>query len=182
MMQVLMTNATPFSSESEDQGKDLRSEAEDTVCQANLEEDKQENNQDALGKSEHESGKMEPEVEKSDSEASGEEEQEEESTEKRTQEAQVRPWSFNIHVLRTAAPSGRSPIFICLFGVFLQEQESKSIKLEDLLEQEKPSVFVEIDLGDHAEEDQDQLGVLHSILHKKKGEGERVAALEKGCR
>nr|KAF6427224.1 hypothetical protein HJG63_001690 [Rousettus aegyptiacus] len=122
MMQVLMTNATPFSSESEDQGKDLRSEAEDTVCQANLEEDKQENNQDALGKSEHESGKMEPEVEKSDSEASGEEEQEEESTEKRTQEA--------------------------------QEQESKSIKLEDLLEQEarKPSVFVEIDLGDHAEE------------------------------
>lgn len=31
MMQVLMTNATPFSSESEDQGKDLRSEAEDTV-------------------------------------------------------------------------------------------------------------------------------------------------------
>lgn len=28
-------------------------------------------------------------------------------------------------------------------------------------------------------QDQDQLGVLHSILHKKKGEGERVAALEK---
>ncbi|ELK14865.1 hypothetical protein PAL_GLEAN10013680 [Pteropus alecto] len=69
-------------------------------CQANLEEDKQEKNQDALGKSDHESGKMEPEVEKSDSEASGEEEQEEEeSTEKRTQEAKVRPWSFNIHVL-----------------------------------------------------------------------------------
>ncbi|XP_039734682.1 uncharacterized protein C13orf46 homolog isoform X1 [Pteropus medius] len=106
--------------ESEDQGKDLRSEAEDTICQANLEEDKQEKNQDALGKSDHESGKMEPEVEKSDSEASGEEEQEEESTEKRTQEA--------------------------------KEQDSKSIKLEDLLEKEKPSVFVEIDLGDHAEE------------------------------
>lgn len=84
---------------------------------------------------------MEPEVEKSDSEASGEEEQEEESTEKRTQEAQVRPWSFNIHVLRTAAPSGRSPIFICLFGVFLQEQESKSIKLEDLLEQEARAFY-----------------------------------------
>lgn len=79
---------------------------------------------------------MEPEVKKSDSEASGEEEQEEESTEKHTQEAKVRPWSFNIHVLCTAAPSGRSPIFICLFVVFLQEQESKSIKLEDLLEKE----------------------------------------------
>lgn len=31
MTQVLMTNITPSSSESEDQGKDLRSEAEDTI-------------------------------------------------------------------------------------------------------------------------------------------------------
>ncbi|XP_039734685.1 uncharacterized protein C13orf46 homolog isoform X2 [Pteropus medius] len=113
--------------ESEDQGKDLRSEAEDTICQANLEEDKQEKNQDALGKSDHESGKMEPEVEKSDSEASGEEEQEEESTEKRTQEA--------------------------------KEQDSKSIKLEDLLEKEVVTCAVkeekrsQVDMGDLSEDE-----------------------------
>ncbi|XP_019500302.1 PREDICTED: uncharacterized protein LOC109383916 [Hipposideros armiger] len=112
-----MTNTVPSSSESEDQGKDLRSNAEDTICQANLQEDKQEEHQDALGKPDHESGKMEPEVEKSDSEASDEEEQEGENTDNCT-----------------------------------QEQELESIELEDLLEKEKPSVFVEIDLGEHAEE------------------------------
>lgn len=64
---------------------------------------------------------MESEVEKSDSEASGEEELEGgENTDKCLQEA--------------------------------KEQESESIKVEDLLEKEKPSVFVEIDLGGHAEE------------------------------
>ncbi|KAK1341915.1 hypothetical protein QTO34_016666 [Cnephaeus nilssonii] len=91
--------------ESEDQGKDLKSNAEDTVCQANLEEDQQEKDQDALEKLDHESGKPEPEAEKSDSEASDQEEHEEdEHTDKCSQEAK------------------------------------------------KPSMFVEIDLGDHAEE------------------------------
>ncbi|KAM6178233.1 uncharacterized protein C13orf46 homolog [Rhynchocyon petersi] len=33
-----------------------------------------------------------------------------------------------------------------------KEQELASIKVDDLLEREKPSTFVEIDLGDHAEE------------------------------
>nr|XP_021523569.1 uncharacterized protein LOC105729773 [Aotus nancymaae] len=33
-----------------------------------------------------------------------------------------------------------------------EEQEAESIKLNDLQEREKPSVFVEIDLGDRAEE------------------------------
>ncbi|XP_076991083.1 uncharacterized protein C13orf46 homolog [Tamandua tetradactyla] len=33
-----------------------------------------------------------------------------------------------------------------------KEQEVKSAKLDDFLETEKPSTFVEIDLGDHAEE------------------------------
>ncbi|XP_028004567.2 uncharacterized protein C13orf46 homolog [Eptesicus fuscus] len=107
--------------ESEDQGKDLKSNAEDTVCQANLEEDQQEKDQDALEKLDHESGKPEPEAEKSDSEASDQEEHEEdEHADKCSQEA--------------------------------KEQELESIKLEDLLEKEKPSMFVEIDLGDHAEE------------------------------
>uniref|UniRef100_A0A671F6M6 Chromosome 13 open reading frame 46 n=1 Tax=Rhinolophus ferrumequinum TaxID=59479 RepID=A0A671F6M6_RHIFE len=106
--------------ESEDQEKDLRSDAKDTICQANLKEDNQERIR-ILGKSDHEHGKMEPEVEKSDSEASGEEEPEGgENTDKCLQEA--------------------------------KEQESESIKLKDLLEKEKPSVFVEIDLGGHAEE------------------------------
>lgn len=68
---------------------------------------------------------MEPEVEKSDSEASGEEEQEEESTEKRTQEAQVRPWSFNIHVLRTAAPRvGVPSLFACLVSSYRNRSQS----------------------------------------------------------
>lgn len=31
-----------------------------------------------------------------------------------------------------AVPSGQSPAFIHLFGVFLQEQELESVKLEDL--------------------------------------------------
>lgn len=84
---------------------------------------------------------MEPEVEKSDSEASGEEEPEGgENTDKCLQEAKVRPWSFNIHVL-LAIPCGRSPAFIYLFGVFLQEQESESIKLKDLLEKEARAFY-----------------------------------------
>ncbi|XP_014322913.2 cilia- and flagella-associated protein 251 [Myotis lucifugus] len=112
--------------ESEDQGKDLKSNGEDPVCQATLEEDKQEKNQDALEKLDHESGKLDRgsgklEVEKSDSEASDQEEHEEDKhTHKCSQEA--------------------------------KEQELESIKPEDLLEKEKPSMFVEIDLGDHAEE------------------------------
>lgn len=66
--------------------------------QANLEEDKQEKNQDALEKLGHESGKLE--VEKSDSEASDQEEHEEDKhTDKCSREAKVRPWSFNVHVL-----------------------------------------------------------------------------------
>ncbi|EFB18003.1 hypothetical protein PANDA_015594, partial [Ailuropoda melanoleuca] len=57
--------------ESEDQGKDLRSDAEDVSRQADPEEDKQEKNQDALGKLDPDSGKTEPEVKRSRPEASG---------------------------------------------------------------------------------------------------------------
>ncbi|KAM8784445.1 uncharacterized protein C13orf46 homolog [Rhynchonycteris naso] len=105
--------------------------------QANLEEDKQENNQDALGELDqgvpgelnqdplgeldHENEKLEPDAEKSISEASDKEEYEEdESTAKGIQEA--------------------------------KKQESESIKPDDLLEKEKRATFVEIDLGDHVEE------------------------------
>nr|XP_040137702.1 uncharacterized protein C13orf46 homolog isoform X2 [Ictidomys tridecemlineatus] len=90
--------------ESEDQGQDPRRDADDTICQANLEEDRKEKNQDALGSLGHECGKTESEVEKSDSETSTKEEQ-----------------------AGACAGSG-------------------------VLEAEKPSAFVEIDLGDHAEE------------------------------
>nr|XP_045042598.2 uncharacterized protein C13orf46 homolog [Desmodus rotundus] len=61
--------------EPEDQGKDLKSNTEDTICQASLEEDKQGKNQDALGKLDqevekldHESEKLDQEVEKLDQE------------------------------------------------------------------------------------------------------------------
>ncbi|XP_063474599.1 uncharacterized protein C13orf46 homolog isoform X1 [Symphalangus syndactylus] len=96
--------------ESEDQGKDPSSNTEDASCQENLAQDKKES-VGTLGKLGHESGKRDPEREKSDSEA---------STRTEAQEA--------------------------------KEQEAESIKLNDLQEKEKASVFVEIDLGDHAEE------------------------------
>ncbi|XP_062051537.1 uncharacterized protein C13orf46 homolog [Lepus europaeus] len=94
----------PKNLESEEQGKEPQSHAEDAGCQANLEEDRKERSQDAPRTRGCESGKRDPEAEKSDSEASTNEEQEGEPTEGHAQEAQ------------------------------------------------KPSVFVEIDLGDHAEE------------------------------
>ncbi|XP_035150879.1 uncharacterized protein C13orf46 homolog isoform X2 [Callithrix jacchus] len=89
--------------ESEDQGKDPSSNAEDASCWADLAQDKKESSSGTLGKLGHERGKWDPE--KSGLEAS-------------TQE----------------------------------EQEAESINLNDLQEKEKSSVFVEIDLGDHAEE------------------------------
>uniref|UniRef100_A0A8D0QFL2 Uncharacterized protein n=1 Tax=Sus scrofa TaxID=9823 RepID=A0A8D0QFL2_PIG len=105
--------------ESEDQGKDLKSDAEDASCQPNLEEDKQESTS-ALGKEDREGDRAEPEAVNTP-EASVQEEQDRgQSVDKCTPEA--------------------------------KEQEPESIKLADLLEKEKPSVFVEIDLGDHAEE------------------------------
>ncbi|XP_058293039.1 uncharacterized protein C13orf46 homolog [Hylobates moloch] len=80
--------------ESEDQGKDPSSNTEDASCQENLAQDKKES-VGTLGKLGHESGKRDPEREKSNSEAS----------------------------TRTEAQAAK-----------------------------KASVFVEIDLGDHAEE------------------------------
>ncbi|XP_069904628.1 uncharacterized protein C13orf46 homolog isoform X3 [Oryctolagus cuniculus] len=109
----------PKNLESEEQGKEPQSNAEDAGCQANLEEDRKERSQDAPRTPGRESGKRDLEAEKSDSEASTNEEQEGEPTEGHAQEA--------------------------------QEQGPASTKLSDL-EREKPSVFVEIDLGDHAEE------------------------------
>uniref|UniRef100_A0A8C6EUJ9 Chromosome 13 open reading frame 46 n=1 Tax=Marmota marmota marmota TaxID=9994 RepID=A0A8C6EUJ9_MARMA len=106
--------------ESEDQGQDPRRDADETICQANLEEDRKEKNQDALGSLDLECGKTESEVEKSDSETSTKEEQ-------------------------AGACAGS-----CVLEA--EEQELESVKLNDLLKKEKPSAFVEIDLGDHAEE------------------------------
>ncbi|XP_027794662.2 uncharacterized protein C13orf46 homolog isoform X1 [Marmota flaviventris] len=106
--------------ESEDQGQDPRRDADDTICQANLEEDRKEKNQDALGSLDLECGKTESEVEKSDSETSTKDQQ-------------------------AGACAGS-----CVLEA--EEQELESAKLNDLLTKEKPSAFVEIDLGDHAEE------------------------------
>nr|XP_055191863.1 uncharacterized protein C13orf46 homolog [Nyctereutes procyonoides] len=86
--------------ESEDQGRDLRSDFEDASCQADPEEDKQEKNQDALEKLDTDGGRTEPE--------------------------------------------GK--------GCRPEEQEPESVKLDEPPGKEKPSEFVEIDLGDHAEE------------------------------
>ncbi|XP_049712211.1 uncharacterized protein C13orf46 homolog [Elephas maximus indicus] len=80
--------------ESEDQGKDSRSDAEDISCQTNLEEDKKEKNQEALGKLDHDGEKVGLEVEKSDSEASAKEEQEEEEDADKSTKETKKPSAF----------------------------------------------------------------------------------------
>ncbi|XP_057563804.1 uncharacterized protein C13orf46 homolog [Hippopotamus amphibius kiboko] len=106
--------------ESDDQGKGLRSEAEDAGCQADPEEDKQQRRRDAPGQGHEEGEEAQPEA-KSSPEARGQEEPDSgESADQCTPEA--------------------------------KEEEPESIQLGDLLEKEKPSVFVEIDLGDRSEE------------------------------
>ncbi|XP_070327446.1 uncharacterized protein C13orf46 homolog [Odocoileus virginianus] len=98
--------------ESEDPGKDARSEAEGASCQASL-EDKQDGDQDARG--------LAPEDAKA----------EEAST-------------------RCEQPAGGEGADECTPEA--KEQEPESIKLDDLLEKEKPPVFVDVDLEDRAEE------------------------------
>ncbi|XP_055282736.1 uncharacterized protein C13orf46 homolog [Moschus berezovskii] len=95
--------------ESEDPGKDVRSEAEDASCQASL-EDKLDGGQDDRGQA--------PEAAKVE---------------------EAREQTAGGEGADACAPEDK-------------EQEPESIKLDDLLEKEKPSVFVEIDLGDRAEE------------------------------
>ncbi|XP_052018373.1 uncharacterized protein C13orf46 homolog [Apodemus sylvaticus] len=105
--------------DSEDQGKDPRSDTDDGTCQANLEDDRKKRSQDEAEKMDLKCAKMDPE--KSDSEASATGEQDD-------------------------AGKGRC-------SSVDEEQHAESMKLENLLEKQKPSVFVEIDLGDHTEEE-----------------------------
>ncbi|XP_005082676.1 uncharacterized protein C13orf46 homolog isoform X3 [Mesocricetus auratus] len=104
--------------DSEDQGKDSRSDIDDTTCQANLEEDGKKQSQDEPGQLDQKCGKSEPE--KSDSETGTSE--------------------------QDGAGKGRHTSVA-------EEREPESTKLNNLLEKQKPSVFVEIDLGDHTEEE-----------------------------
>ncbi|XP_023571020.1 uncharacterized protein CUNH13orf46 [Octodon degus] len=104
--------------EFEDQGHDLRRDADDASGQADLEEDRKKD-QDAQGTPDPNSRKLEPDVERSSTEASTKREQE-----------------------------GAGP---CPMEA-KEEQELEPLKLVSLLEKEKPSAFVEIDLGDQAEE------------------------------
>ncbi|XP_028622108.1 uncharacterized protein C13orf46 homolog [Grammomys surdaster] len=105
--------------DSEDQGKDPRSNTDDSTCQASLEDDRKRESQDEAEKTDLTCGKTDPE--KSDSEPSATGEQDD-------------------------ACKGR-----CVSVA--EEQHSESTKLDHLLEKQKPSVFVEIDLGDHTEEE-----------------------------
>ncbi|KAM9049315.1 uncharacterized protein C13orf46 homolog [Megaptera novaeangliae] len=147
--------------ESEDQGKDLRSDAEDARCQANPEEDELEQRQDAAGQVPGGWKEAEPE-------ASGQEEPDgRESTDKCALEAKVRPWSFDVHVL-PALPVGVLPLFICLVSSYRKGSQSPyswvtfckkssgsgagGLQRQSLGAAQKPPVFVEIDLGDRAEE------------------------------
>ncbi|CAO2611522.1 Uncharacterized protein C13orf46 [Lemmus lemmus] len=104
--------------DSEDQGKDPRSDTDDTSCQVSLEEDRKKKKQDEPRTLDQECEKSEPE--KSDSETSTSE--------------------------KDGARKGRRTSVA-------EEQEPESMKLDNLLEKQKPSVFVEIDLGDHTEEE-----------------------------
>ncbi|XP_074234726.1 uncharacterized protein C13orf46 homolog [Camelus bactrianus] len=107
--------------ESNDEDKDVRSNAEDASCQASPEEDKREERPDAPAKVDDAGEPVLLKAKESILEASSQEQQDRgESEDKRALGA--------------------------------EEQEPESVKLGDLLEKEKPSVFVEIDLGDHVEE------------------------------
>ena len=76
------------------------------------------------GKLDQEGGKLEPEVEKSDSEASHQEQHEEDkSTDIRTQEAKVRPWSSNVHVL-LCPRVGVLPLLTCLVSSHRNRSQS----------------------------------------------------------
>ncbi|KAM9584825.1 uncharacterized protein C13orf46 homolog [Trichechus inunguis] len=124
--------------ESEDQGKDSRSDAEDASCQTNLEESKKEKNWEALAKLDHDDEKVGPEVEKSNLEASAKEEQEEEGdTDKGTKEAKEQKLAST----KLDELPGIEARTFCF---------SNRSKMGRLVQ--KPSTFVDIDLGDHAEE------------------------------
>ncbi|XP_054421737.1 uncharacterized protein C13orf46 homolog [Pteronotus mesoamericanus] len=139
--------------EPEDQGKDLKSDTEDTICEANLEEDKQERSQDILGKLDHESEKLDQESRKLDHES---EELDQESGRLDKEDEKLDQESGKLEPELEKSDSEASDreqhedesTDKCTEA---KEQESESIKLEDL-EKKKPSTFVEIDLGDHAEE------------------------------
>ncbi|XP_005373979.1 PREDICTED: uncharacterized protein LOC102026067 [Chinchilla lanigera] len=105
--------------ESEDQSHDPRRDADDASGQVDLEEDRKEKDQDAQGTLDPNSGKLQPETERSSTEASTKEERE------------------------GMGPCSREAE---------EDQELEPVKLVSLLEKEKPSAFVEIDLGDRAEE------------------------------
>ncbi|XP_036898036.1 uncharacterized protein C13orf46 homolog [Sturnira hondurensis] len=119
--------------EPEDQEKILKSDAEDTICQASLEEDKQGKNQDALGKSDHESRKLDQKVEKSDHES----EKLDHESEKSDQEG----GKLEPEVQKSDSEASDQERH--------EEDESTDIRTQ---EAKKPCMFVEIDLGDHAEE------------------------------
>ncbi|XP_075865758.1 uncharacterized protein C13orf46 homolog [Microcebus murinus] len=103
--------------ESEDPGKDPRSDVEDSSCQA--EADAGEKEEGDLAQAEPAAGRTEPEPEKGGPEPSA-----------------------------TGEPQGERGEQC---GGEAKEPEPESVKLKDP-EKEKPSVFVEIDLRDHAEE------------------------------
>ncbi|XP_045677746.1 uncharacterized protein C13orf46 homolog [Phyllostomus hastatus] len=149
--------------EPEDQEKDLKSDTEDTVCQASLAEDKQRKKQDALGKLDRESRKSDQEVEKSDRESEKSDRESRKSdreSEKSDQESEksdreggkLEPETEKSDSETSDQEQHEDDESIDLRAQEAKEQESESIKLEVPLEKKKPSMFVEIDLGDHAEE------------------------------
>ncbi|KAL1773264.1 hypothetical protein HispidOSU_027046 [Sigmodon hispidus] len=119
--------------DSEDQGKDPRSDTDDTTCQVSPEEDIKKKNQDEPEKLDQKCEKTEPG--KSTSETSATEQDD--------------------------ARKGRSTSVA-------EEQEPESMKLNNLLEKQKPSVFVEIDLGDHTEEEGTHTVVTCAVREEKR--------------
>ncbi|KAF6083755.1 hypothetical protein HJG60_001670 [Phyllostomus discolor] len=163
--------------EPEDQDKDLKSDAEDTICQASLAEDKQGKNQDAPGKLDRESRKSDQEVEKSDRE-SRKSDRESRKSDHESEKSDHESEKSDHESRKSDREGGKSDRkggkleseteksdsetsdqerheddeSTDLRTQEAKEQESESIKLEVPLEKKKPSMFVEIDLGDHAEE------------------------------
>ncbi|XP_021095006.1 uncharacterized protein LOC101726574 [Heterocephalus glaber] len=133
--------------ETEDQAHDPRTDKNDPSGQADLEEDRKEKDQDAQGTLDRNSGKMEPETKRRGVEASTK--GEEEDTGCCSREAEL----SCLCPLAQSGLASPSPLGLTLASPLdSQEQELEPIKLVSHLEKEKPSAFVEIDLGDHTKE------------------------------
>ncbi|XP_040342923.1 uncharacterized protein C13orf46 homolog isoform X2 [Herpailurus yagouaroundi] len=136
--------------ESEDQGRDLQSDTEDANCKADPEEEKQEKNRDSLRKLDPDGG-------------------------------WAGPAEPELESIKLDEPLGKEVVT----GTMKEEKQSEmdmgGSSEDDKTRSPHP---ISQQLGQTVKweeaEDQDQLGVLHPLLHQKEGQGQCVTALDEG--